>query len=260
MPLGSIIFGLLLLFARPSVAYAGPPFVTDDPEPVEFRHYEIYAAAQYEHDADDVSGSFPLLEVNFGAAPNLQLSASLPLSYTRASSTPAAYGLTSTELGAKYRFIPEGSGRPQCALYPQVIFGSEGPEGAGKPQFLLPLWLQKSYGAWTIFGGGGRWFNPGPGNQDFWFSGVAVQRQLSGGTTVGVEIYHSGSQTIGEEPRTGVGVGFIAPLGAEHAVLASFGRGLHGDNVFAGYVGYEFKLGPRETTQPSAQSISPSAR
>ncbi|HZV79606.1 MAG TPA: hypothetical protein VFF60_08310 [Candidatus Binatus sp.] len=254
------MLGSLLLLVRPGVARAGPPFFTDDPEPVEFRHYEIYAAAQYEHDADDVSGSFPLVEVNFGAARNLQLSASLPLSYTRASTTPAAYGLTSTELGAKYRFIPEGAGRPQCALYPQVIFGSEGPGGAGKPQFLLPLWLQKNYGAWTVFGGGGRWFNPGPGNQDFWFSGLAVERELSGGATVGVEIYHSGSQTIGEESRTGVGLGFIAPLGAEHALLASFGRGIHGDNVFAGYLGYEFKLGPRETAQPSAQSISPGAR
>jgi hypothetical protein len=256
----AFLLGFLLLLVLPRAARAGPPFFTDDPEPVAFRHYEIYVAAQYEHDADDASGSLPLLEVNFGAAPNLQLSASLPLSYARTSSTPAAYGLTSTELGAKYRFIPEDAGRPQCALYPQVVFGSEGPGGGGKPQFLLPLWLQKSYGAWTVFGGGGRWFNPGPGNQDFWFSGIAVERELPGGTTLGVEIYHSSSQTIGEESKTGVGVGFVAPVGTEHAVLASFGRGIHGDNVFAGYLGYEFKLGPRETVQPGAQSISPGAR
>ncbi|MBV8365535.1 MAG: hypothetical protein JO194_03455 [Candidatus Eremiobacteraeota bacterium] len=228
-------------------ARAGPPYFTDDPEPVEFRHYEIYLATEYEHDGDDVSGSLPLLEVNFGGAPNLQLSASVPLNYQRQSTTPAAYALSSAEFGAKFRFIQEDAGRPQCAIYPQIVFGSGGPDGAGKPQFFLPLWLQKSYGGWTVFGGGGRWFNAAPGNEDFWFGGVAVQRSLAHGATFGVEVYHSTPQAPGTTDRTSVGLGFTAPIGGEHAVLASFGRGLHGDNVFAGYVGYEFMLGPRET-------------
>jgi len=33
---------LIALFAS-TTAHAGPPFQTDDPDPVEFRHFEMYA-------------------------------------------------------------------------------------------------------------------------------------------------------------------------------------------------------------------------
>jgi hypothetical protein len=235
----------VFMLAGAARALAGPPFFTDDPEPVQFRHYEIYAGAEYEHDLDEISGSLPFVEVNFGAAPNLQLSTNIPLAYARASTSPAAYAVTSAEFGAKYRFVPEDAGRPQISIYPQILFGSEGPNGRGKPQYFIPLWAQKSYGRWTIFGGGGRWFNTTAPNQDFWFSGLCVQHDLPGGATVGAEIYHSTPQLIDESDRTAVGVGFIAPIGNLHALLGSFGRGIHGDNVFAGYLAYEFKLGPK---------------
>ena len=72
-----------------------------------------------------------------------------------------------------------------------------------------------------------------------------MQHDLADGATVGAEIYHSTPQIIGESDRTAVGVGFIAPIGNLHAILGSFGRGIHGDNMFAGYLAYEFKLGPK---------------
>jgi len=234
-----------LLAGAAAPAFAGPPFFTDDPEPVQFRRYEIYLAAEYEHDTGEVSGSLPLLEVNYGAAPNLQLSTGIPIAYRRASNTAAAYLASSAEFGTKFRFVQEDAGRPQISIYPQVFFGGEGASGGGPPQYFLPLWLQKSYGPWTIFGGGGRWLNAQPPNQDFWFSGVGVQHDLRGGTIIGAEVYHSSPQMPNASDRTAIGVGFIAPVGSEHAVLGSFGRGVHGDNLFAGYLAYEFKLGPR---------------
>jgi hypothetical protein len=47
--------------------------VTDDPEPVEFRHWEVYLAAQHFSARDGVSGSAPLVDLNYGAWPGLQL-------------------------------------------------------------------------------------------------------------------------------------------------------------------------------------------
>lgn len=35
-----------LALAAPGTALAGPPYATDDPEPVEYRHWEIYIASQ----------------------------------------------------------------------------------------------------------------------------------------------------------------------------------------------------------------------
>jgi hypothetical protein len=35
------------LFSCPLAALAGPPFVTDDPEPAKYRHWEVYIAYQF---------------------------------------------------------------------------------------------------------------------------------------------------------------------------------------------------------------------
>ena len=64
------------------LAWAGPPFTTDDPEPVEYQHWEVYLASQLAHDKDGWSGTSPHFEVNYGALPNLQLHLIAPVSYT----------------------------------------------------------------------------------------------------------------------------------------------------------------------------------
>lgn len=35
-----------LLFTASGLALAGPPFLTDDPEPVEYQHHELYIGTQ----------------------------------------------------------------------------------------------------------------------------------------------------------------------------------------------------------------------
>jgi hypothetical protein len=52
---------------------AGPPFVTVDPEPVEFRHWEVYVASSQMKSADGWSGTAPHVEVNYGVVPDVQL-------------------------------------------------------------------------------------------------------------------------------------------------------------------------------------------
>ncbi len=47
-----------------SAARAGPPFLTDDPEPVELHHWEVYAFTQATGTGGDVSGAQPGVEVN----------------------------------------------------------------------------------------------------------------------------------------------------------------------------------------------------
>ena len=88
-------------------AWAGPPFTTDDPEPVEYHHWEIYVASQLEHDKAGWSGTLPHFEVNYGALPNLQLHLIAPVSFSAAAHGATNFGYGDTELGAKYRFFEE---------------------------------------------------------------------------------------------------------------------------------------------------------
>jgi hypothetical protein len=88
-------------------------------------------------------------------------------------------------LGAKYRFMlsDEGSWLPQAAFYPAVVV----PVGNQKFGFStghvlvsLPLWLQKDFGLWIIYGGGGYWINPGAGNRTYGFCGRRALAQDDG--------------------------------------------------------------------------------
>jgi hypothetical protein len=225
-----------------SRAVAGPPFVTDDPEPTEYRHWEIYTGLQYENEGDgEVSASVPFAEFNYGALPNVQVTLSTQ-SDSDDAGTAHRYGYGATEFGLKARFVQESKDRPQIAFYPSV----EIPGSGGHAVTFLPVWLQKSSGPWTVYGGGGLYLNSGPGMRDYSFAGAAVEREISRGITVGGELYHAGAAAVGETDTTAANVGMIAQLGNYHAILFSLGRSLHGSNTFSTYASYEFALGPGE--------------
>ncbi len=78
-----LAINLLILSFTPQTAQAGPPFVTDDPEPVEYQHYELYLAAQYKHDQDQNSSTLPHLEINYGILPNMQIHVIAPFLYVK---------------------------------------------------------------------------------------------------------------------------------------------------------------------------------
>jgi hypothetical protein len=158
----------LLFVAGPVPSEAGPPYATDDPEPVDYRHWEVYLASQVEHGDGPWSGTGPHIEVNYGALSNLQLHLITPFEFILPSEGTGRYGYGDTELGVKYRFIQENDWRPMVGVFPLVELstGSSGNGlGSGETQAFLPVWVQKSFGAWQTYGGGGYWINPGTGNR-----------------------------------------------------------------------------------------------
>jgi hypothetical protein len=84
-------------------ALAGPPFATDDPEPVDYQHGEFYIASQHTETAGGWSGTAPHFELNYGVVPNVQLHLIAPLAYAAPSGGRTHYGYGDTELGVKFR-------------------------------------------------------------------------------------------------------------------------------------------------------------
>jgi hypothetical protein len=232
-----------------SGVWAGPPFVTDDPETVEYRHWEFYLATEYSNDRDGFSGTAPQLEVNYGVWPNVQLHLINRYSYIRPRGDSTKYGIGDTEIGVKYRFIRETDSLPQVGTFPLIELptgDSSRALGSGHTQVFLPIWLQKSLGPWQTYGGGGYWRNPGNGNKDYWFFGWQAQRDLSKRLTVGAEIFHSTPSMEGGPHRTGFNVGAIINFSEEHHFIFSAGRDIHGDNLFSTYAAYLWTFGPSE--------------
>ena len=228
---------------------AGPPFFTDDPEPIDYRHWEFYVASQQARDRDGVSGTAPHFEINYGVAPDMMLHVISSLSFNKPGGGTVKYGIGDLELGLKYRFVREAGGRPQIGTFPhlEVPTGSRSRGlGNGKPQLFIPVWIQKSWGSWTTYGGGGYWINPGSGNRNYWSIGWEVQRDLSRRVTVGAELFGNTSSAIGRGGQTGFNLGAIVSLGGGHQILLSAGRDILGPNTLFFYIAYYLTIGPRD--------------
>ncbi len=212
-------------------ASAGPPFRTDDPEPVELHHWEIYGFVTGTNTDDDDNAVTPGLEVNYGAAPNLQLHLVVPMDLDRPAGGGTAYGLGDIELGAKYRFVQEDEHgwRPQVGVFPLVELPSGDATrglGAGYARAFLPVWLQKRHGDWLTYGGGGYWINPGLGNRNYWFAGWLLQRQVSKPLAIGAEVFYQTASSVTGKASPGFNVGGIYDFSDHYHLLFSVGRGL----------------------------------
>jgi hypothetical protein len=62
--------GLVTLLLSSPPASAGPPFITDDPEPTDYQHWELYLFSQGTHETGETSG---VCDCNYGFLPNVQL-------------------------------------------------------------------------------------------------------------------------------------------------------------------------------------------
>lgn len=220
-----------LLAASMQPCFAGPPFLTDDPEPVELGHWEIYGFTAATQVRGDNSGTLGGVEVNYGAAPNLQLHLILPLAFDSPSGGPTVASLGDTELGVKYRFITPGEDDwwPQVGIFPLVEVPTGNAQrglGAGKMREFFPVWLQKDWGDWTTYGGGGYWVSPGVGNRNYWFAGWLLQRQITKDLALGAELFHQTADTIGGKETTGFNFGGIFDFSEHYHLLFSGGRGL----------------------------------
>lgn len=228
-------------------ALAGPPFKTDDPEPVEFKNWEVYIASQYRDDRDGMAATAPHFEINYGAVPDLQIHLILPLEYVKPAGEPSHYGYSDTEVGFKYRFFENKEWDFQVGTFPLVEIptgNSSKGLGNGQPQAFLPLWFQKGWGPWTTYGGGGYWINPGSNNQDFWYAGWLLQREITKKFVLGAEVFHQSASESGGEGSTGFNIGAIINLTNNHHILMSAGRDFDGPNNFSSYIAYQYTFGP----------------
>jgi hypothetical protein len=242
----------------PAPAAAGPPFLTDDPEPVDYGHWEVIGFSTGTIVHGDSTGILPGVEVNYGALPNVQLHVTVALAFNSQAVTGTQSGYGDTQFGVKYRFVsPEKDDwRPEVAMYP-TVFAPTGNTtrglGTGAVHAFLPLWVQKDFGKWTTYGGGGYWINPGPGNRNYWFCGWQLQRRVTDNLVLGGELFHQTAFATGQPGTAGFPIGNKATTGfnlggaydfTEHYhLLFSAGTAIQNattTNQFSYYLGFQW--------------------
>jgi hypothetical protein len=257
---------LAALITLTTAAHAGPPFQTDDPDPVEFHHFEMYAFELSDGTGKNAGGTaleVPAYEVNYGVVPNVQLHMVLPLTASFApSGGPTHYGIGDTELGAKVRFIKETRRVPEVGIFPFFELPSGNADkglGVGATWYRMPLWLQKSWGPedrqWTSYGGGGEAIVPQTDYKNYPFAGLLVQRQLSKKLTLGGELFGHGAEgaaATSTRAATMLDLGGIYEFKEGFDLLFAAGRSIYGQPETYTYLSLYWTWGPKDATDKDA--------
>ncbi|MGH7979949.1 MAG: hypothetical protein ACREE6_11290, partial [Limisphaerales bacterium] len=157
---------------------------------------------------------------------------------------PSHYGLGDIETGAKIRFFRETHWLPEAAIFPllELPAGSVSDNlGNGHLQVFLPVWLEKNWGSWSVYGGGGYGINSLSGHENWGFVGLTLQKQIFDHLAIGGEVYH---QTLYQTdfPNEGAAfnLGAVWDLNDHNHFLFSAGRSFSGRVRFQWYIAWQW--------------------
>lgn len=236
-PIRCALTTLLVLIGFLPPALAGPPYNSDDPEPTDYKHLEIYAFTSGTQTSGGTAGQAGI-DFNYGAAPDLQLTAVLPAGFGQAAGGPSQIGLSNFQLAAKYRFLHQDGFGLDVSFFPRLFVpSSSSTVGDLHSSILLPLWLEKDWGAWTVFGGGGCVISSDSSENHCLAGGVAT-RQVLEKLRLGVEVSYQSAQANGTLPTTTVGMGAQYDLTDHYHLLGYFNRGVQNPNETDQYSWY----------------------
>jgi hypothetical protein len=211
-----------------TAAFAGPPFFTDDPEPVDLHHLELNVIGQQTRAVSGRAGSVSG-EVNAGCAAETQCHLALPVSFNGQAGGGSHAGLGDVELGVKHRFLNRPDDGWSAAVYPTLDLPTGDTDrslGNGRAQLLLPLWVQRSSGEWSWDAGVARLINRAPDARSSWFAGLLARRSFGERLSFGAELYRRTSVAASEPSVTGFNVGAIVNVSPHQNLMVSAGRGL----------------------------------
>src|SRR5579859_3517557 len=150
---------VLTLSAWPLGALAGPPYLTDDPDPVEYQHLEVIPFYQLDRTTTASQLQGPGADISYGVAPDMHLNLVPVFVRESPEGGPSEYGIGDFRVALKWRFVHETDDRPEFAIYPAVMFPTGKANkglGNGQASYQFPLWLEKHWGTgWSSYGGGG---------------------------------------------------------------------------------------------------------
>ena len=236
-PIRCALMTLLALIGCLQPAWAGPPYNSDDPEPTDSRHFEIYAYTSGTRTTGSTTGQGGI-DFNYGAAPDLQLTAVLPAGFGQPTGDNAQIGVGNFQLAAKYRFLHQDGFGLDVSFFPRLFLPSTSSTvGDIHSSVLLPLWLEKDWGAWSVFGGGGCVISS-DSSENHCLAGGVVTRQLLTKLRLGVEVSYQTAQANGTPSSTALGMGAQYDLTDHYHLLGYFNRGVQNVNETDQYSWY----------------------
>ena len=260
------LYSVAALMAGSGCALAGPPFQTDDPEPIEYKHCEFYTLLTSDGTKIETDAG-PAMELNCGPFPDTHLHIIIPALAILPAMGPRTFGIGDIETGIKYRFVHENDKgkRPMVGTFVMFEIPTGSPikgTGVGKPWAKIPLWVQKSFGPWTTYGGGGVTVVKAEGYRSYPFAGWLVQRDLGKKWTVGSEVFYHGPEGAASpqtRPATMLDVGGFYKFHGDDSfqLLYCYGHTVIGQTENYAYLGLYWSWGPEKAADTSINKLGP---
>lgn len=219
-PLACAVLACLVVVSRASAG----PYETGDASRIERHEWSVYVASAASFGTDGFTGSAPQVEINYGVVEDVQLHAAAPLMLARRTGEATHYGPGDVDLGVKVRLLAQSTAGVAVGTYPKITLPTGSEEqglGNGRIALELPVWLQKSIGAWTMYAGGGYRAYPGSAASDRAFVGLLAELR-SGPVRLGAEVYRN-TRFPSVRGRTGFNLGCIVDITDVHHLVATAG-------------------------------------
>lgn len=214
------------LLMIPVAAWAGPPFITDDPAPVDPNHTETFVFATGSRFHGGMAGASGV-DFNYGIGHGSHINIALPIEYEHPSGGRTTSGLGNIEVAAKIRFLSQDMSGWDVAVYPRLILPATDRDfGDRHGSLFLPLWVGRSGDGWSTFGGGGCTVLHDSESLTGCQAGWVVTRDLTPSVHVGAEIVHETPSTKGDRATTAIGAGVTWDLNEHYHLLAYAGPNL----------------------------------
>lgn len=242
---------ILFYFISTTNTLAAPPFLTDDAEPADFKHLQLYPSASADVPLHNTTLSAPALELDYGIIKNVELHFIFQLTSFLPSHGQKSTGIGDTEAGIKYLFITETNSRPEIAIAPALELPTGNTDrnlGNGKLWYKLPIWIEKHWGDWLAYGGGGLGLNSAPHMKNYLFGGITLQKQIDQ-LLIGAEIFSQGATANTKKapyqdtgPVTIFNVGSTYNVTAQSVFIVSAGHSIIGTPQWVAYIGWYFDI------------------
>jgi len=245
--------GFLLSLAALS-SWAGPPYITDDPEIPPPNGWEINLPFILERVPGETDMETPLFDINYGTPamfglPHVQLKLEIPIEVVARDGHGAITGLGDMLLGVKWPFLDETNWWPTVGVYPQFLvptgLKSRG-LGEGKTAWAMPVLAEKHWGKWTVYGNVGFVLQNASDLRDYWYWGLCANRDVTERLQLGVEIVENSPPPTEGYSNFAFDLGGTFKINEHMNLLFSAGRSFSGDTDYMAYIGLQLELGGPE--------------
>ena len=250
---------LLAVFSPRCAGQGGPPFLTDDPGTPGDGNWEINIALTTERRPDLRIYEAPILDINYGLGPRLQLKYQVPYLVVGANDQPTKSGLGKSLAGVKWRFYESEKRGLEISTYPQFEFNnptSSVERGLAEPgvRFFLPIEVTKKLGPVEINPEAGYWFASKTGAA--WASGLVVARHVTERLELDGELYFTANTNGSERSNTFDGGGrfkLAGPLVLLFMAGRSFRGPASGEPQLIGYLGVQFLFSTKRKPEKASR-------